>query len=368
MINSNSHENDSNEGSSNIKFVDRLLSCHKGNLHKFKLSATKLGSPSKALKMLMETLLQKNISELILEAHLDEHFIIIGSIKYCLKLKVLVLSGCFMFLSLQNFDGFRLLHTIDVKDCTIMPKDINALVSNSPLLKKFKFKPHFLYEEVFQIRSSSLRELTIYEKFVQIFLLTPNLCIANFVTPQSLKVNSRTVGLRGNFIKLPVYINNILSYSACCYVFQKYPPTLNYLTTMVMILDSSEQCFYSTNRLFRQVPTLQKLIIYLEPVDSSSVSGAYKIQDKLFPCLREATIIPFFSSQTVFEFAKILLSNAPLLERLMVRGEMKDCEVSKLNKIPKLSTKAEIKFSKSCFCVEGKFQGCCCSVCDVMAW
>lgn len=64
----------------------------------------------------------------------------------------------------------------------------------------------------------------------------------------------------------------------------------------------------------------------LEPVELSSTSRPYKIQDETFPDLREATITPFLNSETemVLELAEIILSKAPLLERLTIRSEMKD--------------------------------------------
>ncbi|KAJ4797460.1 F-box/RNI-like superfamily protein [Rhynchospora pubera] len=356
--NSNSHQNRSDEEESRIgKFVNQLLTCHKGNLHKFKLSGFYLCSL--VTKTWIKILSQKQINELILEAYPDK-FEVIFYINFCLELKVLVLSRCLLYLPLE-FDGFKLLHTIDLRDCSFLLRGITELVSICPLLKKLTFKPLYFYEVII-IDSPSLEELTIYGKFTKIYLLTPKLCIVNFAT------TARTVELRGNLIKLHVYIEDILSYGASCFFLQKYPPSLNYLTMMVMILSSSEYRNYYLRQLFQGVPKLQRLIVYLEPGDPSYVSISYKIQDQIFPCLVEATIIPFFSSVTVFEFAEFILRCAPLLKRLIISCEMKDCEVSKLNGIRKLSTKAEIIFGKSCVTSEGKFEGCCCSMCDIVAW
>ncbi|KAJ3708267.1 hypothetical protein LUZ61_011972 [Rhynchospora tenuis] len=353
-INSNPHQNHGREEeSSNEKFVDRLLSCHRGNLNKFKLSGLELSMVD--IKPWMQILSQKQISELILEAYTNK-FVVSFGIDFCLKLKVLVLSRCFIHLPLE-FDGFKLIHTIDLRDCSSLQKSIERLISLCPLLEKLKFKPICYEDEVIQIHSTNLRELTIYGKNVQVSLLTPGLCAANFVT------TSRTVGLRGNIIKLPIHIYDIEPCGAFCF-FLKYPSTLNYLTTMIMILEPSEHQIYFAYESIRRVPMLQKLVAYLEP---SHISSGYKIQGKTLPCLKEATIIPYQNS-VVFEFAEFILSCAPLLERLTIRGDMKDCEVSKLNEIHKLSTKAEIIFHKSCFNADGKFEGCCCSMCDIVAW
>ncbi|KAJ4768513.1 F-box family protein [Rhynchospora pubera] len=354
--NSNSHQNHSDEEESRIeKFVNQLLTCHRGNLHKFKLS----GLTSLVTEPWIQILSQKQINELILEAH-PYKFVVIFYTNFCLALKVLVLSRCLVYLPL-NFDGFKLLHTIDLRNCRFRLKGITEFVSFCPLLKKLTFKLPY-DDEVIIIDSLNLEELTIYGKFTEIYLLTPKLCIVNFVT------TDRTVELRGNLIKLHVYIKDILSYGASCFFLQKYPPSLNYLTMMVMILSSSEYQTYYARQLFQEVPKLQRLIVYLEPGDPSSVSISYKIQDQIFPCLVEATIIPFFSSVTVYECAEFILRCAPLLKRLIISCEMKDCEVSKLNGIRKLSTKVEIIFGKSCVTSEGKFEGCCCSMCDIVAW
>ncbi|KAJ4748278.1 F-box/RNI-like superfamily protein [Rhynchospora pubera] len=372
-IKSNSHQNKGNlEESRNEKFVNQLVSCHKGNLHKFKLSGKKLCGflPSRW----MQTLSQKQISELILEAEIEERLHIGGNgFSCCLKLKVLVLSRC-VFILPSEFDGFRLLHTLDIRDCIAIKMDISTLVSLCPLLEKLTLKPTF--DQVIKINAPNLRELTIYGKFYLVSLLTPNLCIAKFVTLQSVtKATSRTVGIQGNLIKQPVYIygiksskpeNGILSCSTFCYFLWDYPPTLQYLITMVVILEPSE--YYIAHKLLGGVSFLQKLVLYLEPVDPSSVSKVNKVQDKIFPRLREATIIPFSSSEIVFEFTESILRNAPILENLTVKGEMKDSEIFKLNEIPKLSAKAEIIFCKSYFCADGKFQCCCCPQCDIVVW
>ncbi|KAJ4793395.1 F-box/RNI/FBD-like domain protein [Rhynchospora pubera] len=315
----------------------------------------------------MKTLSQKQISELSIEADTDQVLFTTSLMSSCFKLKVLVLSRCFVHFP-QEFDGFRLLHTIDLRDCTIAPKGIAGLVSYCPLLEILKFKPKSFIDRDIKIHSPNLRELTIYGKFTQVSLLTPNLCKANFVIRQ-LEATSKIVGLRGNLIKFPIYINDISSSRAFCYFLEKDPPTLNYLSTMVMILAPLEyHHIYSACLLLRRNRTLQKLVVFLEPVDRLPFSSDYKLHDYKFPFLTEATIIPFASSEGVIELAEIILINAPLLGRLIVRGEMNDCEVSKLNKIDKLSTKAEIILSESCFCVDGKYEGCGCCMCNIVAW
>ncbi|KAJ4748259.1 FBD-associated F-box protein [Rhynchospora pubera] len=344
------------EESMDEKFVNQLFSCHKGNLHKFKFSGLKSGMVDTA--SLMQILSQKQINELILEASPDD-FVLVSGINLCLKLKLLMLSRCFIYLPVEEFDGFRLLHTVDLKDCSFLQKGITELVSLCPLLEKLKFKALSSEDDDIQIHAPNLRELTICGKFAQVSLVTPNLCTINFVR------TFRTVGLRGNFIRLPICINDILCYDGFCYFLQKHPPTLNYLTMMIMILEPTEHQIHFANLSFRRVPMLQKLIIYLEPI--KPLSSAYKIQDKILPCLREATIIPFRNSEAVLEFAEYILSCSAVLQRLTIRGDMKDCEVSKLNKISKLSTKTEIIFTIPCFSAEGKFEGCCCSMCNIVA-
>ncbi|KAJ1703783.1 hypothetical protein LUZ63_003562 [Rhynchospora breviuscula] len=342
------------------KFVDQLFSCHKGNLHKFRVSdlkSTMIFGLSR-----MRILSQKHIKELILEACPDQ-YITISSIEHCLELKALVLSNCYINLPLK-FDGFKLLQTIELRDSRVFNNGIADLLSFCPVLEKLTFKLRSYDKQIIIIDSPSLRKLTIYGKFAELSLLAPNLYTAKFVT------TSRTVEVRGNFIKLPVYINDILSDDSSCYFFKKYPPTLNYLTTMVMIVapPNWKRRIYNAIQFFG-ASMLQKLIVYLEPVDPSSVSNSYTIEDQIFPCLREAIIIPFFSSEIVFEFAEFILSCAPQLKRLIIGDEIKDSEVPKWNEIRKLSMKAEIIFSKSCFHnAEGKFEGCCCSMCDIMAW
>ncbi|KAJ4748250.1 F-box/FBD/LRR protein [Rhynchospora pubera] len=345
------------------KLVNQLFSCHEGNLHKFRVSGLK--HRMFCTSSWMRILSQKHISELILEACPDHQYIYItvADIKLCLKLRVLVLSSCHFYLP-TKFDGFKLLHTIEIRNCCLSDKGITDLVSFCPLLEKLSFELLSYDEQIIIIDSLSLRELTIYGKFAELSLLAPNLYMLKFVT------TSRTVELRGNFIKLPVYINDILSDDASCYFLQKYPPTLNCPTTMVIIVapPNLKHRTYNANELFG-ASMLQKLIVYLEPVDPSSVSNSYTIQDQIFPCLQEAIIIPLFSSKTVFEFAEFILTCAPQLKRLTIRGEMKDPDVAKWNEIHKLSMKVEILFSKSCFDnAEGKFEGCCCSMCDIMAW
>ncbi|KAJ1699400.1 hypothetical protein LUZ63_007912 [Rhynchospora breviuscula] len=317
----------------------------------------------------LKTLSQKHISELTIEADADQVLYITNFICYCLELKVIVLSRCFVDLPLE-FDGFKLLHTVELMDCTISPKGITGLVSHCPLLENLKFRiKSVIADKAIKIHAPNLRELTICGKFTQVSMVTPSLRKADFVTHQ-LEATSRTVGLSGDLIKLPIYINDISYSPAFCYFLEKDPPTLNYLSMMVMILAPLEyDHIYSACILLERNPTLQKLVVYVEPADLLPFSSDYKLHDYYkFPCLTEATIIPFASSEAVIELAEIILINAPLLERLIFRGEMNDCEVSKLNKIDKLSTKAEIIFSESCFCVDGKYEGCGCCMCNIVAW
>ncbi|KAJ1703810.1 hypothetical protein LUZ63_003589 [Rhynchospora breviuscula] len=374
---SNSPQNNDNVEESRIEnLVGRLFSCHKGSLYKFKLSGTK------HITLLpiswMKTLSEKQISELILEPNIDKFLYMLGDgFSRCLNLKVLVLSRCFVFLPSNRCDGFRLLHTIDLRDCVIHEMSITGLLPLCPILEKLTVKPS-CFDQSIHIDAPKLRELIIYGDFKRVSLVTPNLCTANFVTPQSImKATPRTVGLRGDLIKLPGYIygtpfdiqeNDVLSSSTFSYLFRNYPPTLNHLLNigLVMILAPEEHCI--VHEVFRELSRLEKLILYLEPVDPSSFSNVNKVQDGIFPCLIEATIIPFSSSKTVFEFAEMILSNAPLLDRLTIKCEMEDFDVFKLKDIRKLSTKAEIVFSKPCFCVDGKYQCCCCPECEVVAW
>ncbi|KAJ4817489.1 F-box family protein [Rhynchospora pubera] len=69
-IHSNVHQNIGNEEELTTTFVDKLFSCHKGNLYKFKLSGVK---PDIVFHVRwIETLSQKHVSELILENDTDK--------------------------------------------------------------------------------------------------------------------------------------------------------------------------------------------------------------------------------------------------------------------------------------------------------
>ncbi|KAJ4748280.1 F-box/RNI-like superfamily protein [Rhynchospora pubera] len=374
---SNSPQNNDNAEKSRIeKLVDQLFGCHKGNLYKFKLSGTKLITflPTRWMKILSK----KQISELILEPNTDKFLYMIGDgFSCCLNLKVLVLSKCFVFLPSNQCDGFKLLHTIDLRDCVIHEMRITGLLSLCPLLEKLTVKPS-CFDQSININAPKLRELIIYGDFTRVSLVTPNLCIANFITPQTItKATPRTVGLRGDLIKLPVHIYGLSfdiqekdasSSSTFSYLFRNYPPTLNNLLNIGMVMILAPEEHYIAHEVFRELSRLENLILYLEPIGPSYVSKVNKVQDGIFPCLRQATIIPFSSSETVLEFAEMILTNAPLLERITIKGEMRSCDAFKLNEICKLSTIAEIIFSKSCFCVNGKHQCCCCPECEVVAW
>ncbi|KAJ4798774.1 F-box/FBD/LRR protein [Rhynchospora pubera] len=141
--------NGDNEKSTIDKFIDQLFSCHKGNLHKFRISNLKtrmlLTSP------LMRILSQRHIKELILEAFPDQYILILG-IERCLELKVLVLSDCYIDLPLK-FDGFKLLQTIELRDSRFFDKGIADLLSFCPVLEKLTFKLQYCDKQIIIIDS-----------------------------------------------------------------------------------------------------------------------------------------------------------------------------------------------------------------------
>ncbi|KAJ4821412.1 F-box/RNI-like/FBD-like domains-containing protein [Rhynchospora pubera] len=201
-ISSSHHNMVSNESSRIINFVDTLLPCYKGPVRKFRYSGTE---PSfTVLQKWMRMLSEKHISELALEIVPNLLFVLINcsSLFSTLELKELVLGKCNILLPTETgFSGFRLLQTLDLRNCLVSGGGLTELIALCPLLRQLKISPGPA-AGVLEIHAPNLQELMICGNFTLVSLLTPKLCKVNFIT-------SPSVELRGDLIQSSVTIQGL---------------------------------------------------------------------------------------------------------------------------------------------------------------
>jgi hypothetical protein len=161
------------------KYVDMLLSNHKGPINKFTLC---MKHPDfEDLDQWINVLGSKGVQDLHLAFNtLDGHFSEVPpSFFSCfLDLTNLDLGGCMLDMP-QVFGGFKLLRNIELDTVTLVGGDIEKLVSSCPLLEALNLVDwlHCLGNLV--IRSQSLEKLTIDAYFKHLLLETPKLFAFN---------------------------------------------------------------------------------------------------------------------------------------------------------------------------------------------
>lgn len=170
-----------------IRFVDQLLARHNGNIRKFKIYG--ITYSHMVFQNWMLILSKKYISEIIVQGVNErETHILPYHFSSCSNLKFVALSCCLILVVKgMNFNGFRFLHTLELRDCMIFEDELAELISGCPLLEELTFFQSKPYYWDIIICAPNLRELTICSCIEHISLLTPKLMKANFTVPCSLE-------------------------------------------------------------------------------------------------------------------------------------------------------------------------------------
>jgi len=118
-----------------VEFICKVLSLHKGPLHKFEITHRYLQSCPEIDQWIL-SLSKKNIADLTLELGKDEFFRMPSCLFNCEKLTRLKLSCCELDLP-HSFNKFPCLKSLNFERVLISSEAIERLISSFPLLENF---------------------------------------------------------------------------------------------------------------------------------------------------------------------------------------------------------------------------------------
>ncbi|KAJ3676550.1 hypothetical protein LUZ60_003962 [Juncus effusus] len=338
-----------------IKFVDLLLALHIGPIFKFELFSMK--SCHEAFERWILLLSRKEINEIILKLYHKISYKIPSTFFSCHNLKHINLSSCIINLP-EGFNGFKNLTLISLEYCTINESELAKLVSVCPQLENLTLIGIFYVRLL--ISAPNLKELGICGDFKELILETPNLIKAriergSIVPVQSLSSSNHEI----NFIKALGSLSSIkkisilgdfLKYLVVGSLPDEFPLKFNCLAELVIDIDISkkEEVDFAIC-MFQNAPNLQ--ILHFKRAASASQNTSnyqdFKISESglIFKNLREVNIIGFRVSEMLFEFMKLVLRSAPVLERLNIKEAIEDSGImNELVEFERLSNSAQIAF------------------------
>ncbi|KAJ4760872.1 F-box/RNI-like/FBD-like domains-containing protein [Rhynchospora pubera] len=304
------------EGSTESKLtmlVDKVLLVHQGSILKFKFDSEH--PCTEAIGQWMLNLSRNGIRDLELRFSGGERSKISSRLFSCLALERVDLSGCIINIP-QDFQGFKLLRTLSLDNFDLTGISINNVVSSCPLLERLKLV-HFFHEGCLRILAPSLKHLAI-------------------------------------FVTGPIPEN--------------LPTILNHLTEMSLVVFSCDRDQIAiAHCLCQNAPNLKALDIqFFDDDDDDDDDGEDRPQgqtfwkskateDRLFKCLEivnilyvQMTELSYRRDESMLEFAELVLSTAPVLEKMnIIDYEDPTVYSTKVNCLPKLSKKVDIVFVKT---------------------
>ncbi|XP_078153502.1 F-box/FBD/LRR-repeat protein At1g13570-like [Carex rostrata] len=342
-----------------IELVDKVLQVHRGPIKKFRLVSRHACNEAIGRWMLI---LSTNKIE-----HLDLFFCgdacrkgeIPSCFFSCNTLKSVFLSG-FSINVPQFFNDFTLLHTLCLHHFNLSVFVIEKLVSSCPLLEHLDLST-FVQQGCLRILAPKLTFLAICGVFNDICLETPKLvegiiCLHGVIgdyAKDGKEINiTRALGQLSNIQKLAI-LGKFIDHLAMGPIPKNLPPMFNHLSKLSVDLGSGWNEISAALYLFQNAPNLKQLQIKCSYFDYPPYVGDWwelkAIRDCLFKRLEVVNILldqvsgSLNRTKSMLEFAKLVLSTAPLLEKFRVRHLKDDMVVFKeLKLFPKLSEKCKI--------------------------
>ncbi|XP_078157425.1 F-box/FBD/LRR-repeat protein At1g13570-like [Carex rostrata] len=349
-----------------VNLVDRVLLVHQGLIRLFVLVSKH--ACNEAIGCWIHALSTNGIEELHLTFKGRERCEIPSSRFFsCTALKFVCMSGCIINVP-QFFNGFTLLHTLRLSNFNLSGFGIEKLVSSCPLLEHLELRS-FFQEGCLRILAPNLTYLDILGGFHDICLETPKLVsgviwlitdnddFEEFSVAKHMKESNitRALGRLSSIQRLEVR-GEFFDYLAVGPIPENLPAIFNHLTEIFVLLRIHQDMMPTALCLFQNAPNLKVLRIEFwdfEDMDEPHVQASWElkaIQDCLFKDLEVVNImceqinkLPLQSSKWILEFAKLVLSTAPMLEELNVT-DLGDAMVvfEELKLFPKLSVKCKI--------------------------
>lgn len=149
-----------------IRFIDRVLLLHDGQIHKFKLSTSYLQSCPDIDQWILY-LSRHDIKELTLELGEGEWFRAPHCLFSCNKLSHIELFRCELDPP-PNFRGFLCLKTLNLQQVLVAPEVIESLISGCPLLESLTLS--YFDSLALTIRAPNLKYLCLEGEFKDICL------------------------------------------------------------------------------------------------------------------------------------------------------------------------------------------------------
>lgn len=149
-----------------IRFIDRVLLLHNGQIHKFKLSTSYLQSCPDIDQWILY-LSRHDIKELTLELGEGEWFRAPHCLFSCIKLSHIELFRCELDPP-PNFRGFLCLKSLNLQQVLVAPEVIESLISGCPLLENLTLS--YFDSLALTIRAPNLKYLCLEGEFKDICL------------------------------------------------------------------------------------------------------------------------------------------------------------------------------------------------------
>ncbi|KAJ4732538.1 F-box/RNI/FBD-like domain protein [Rhynchospora pubera] len=345
-----------------VKLVDNVLMVHYGPILKFKLVSK--NPCNEAIGRWMHILSKNGIGCLELRYGGDEGCKIPSRLFSCDALKHVHLSGCIINVP-QTFQGFKLLHALSLDRFHLTGFSIGNLASCCPLLEDLTLS-RFVLQGCLHILAPNLISLNIRGEFHDLCLETPKLSSGsiylNSRNRDYIKYSAAKAGKRSNITRALGYLHNIqklnvdgnfIEYLAMGPIPENLPTIFNHLTEIfVFVCGSHQEEIAAALCLFKSAPNLKILHIEFreyEVEDQLQVQTFWKLEATegcLFKCLKTVDILHVHYSvliaESMLEFAKLVLSTSPVLEKLNIFDFVDASFFAELEDFPKLSKKSEV--------------------------
>ncbi|KAJ3676561.1 hypothetical protein LUZ60_003973 [Juncus effusus] len=300
-----SNPNPTNRLSKFIRFIDMFLLLHNGPIRKFSLFTS---FPfHDAIERWILILSKNKIEEICIELNaLSFPFMIPYLFCSCCLLRKIQLANCISEFLPLSFEGFKLLHSLKLKDCIMGDDYLNHLIAKSPNLEDLDL------------------DLDLMEFGENLIINAQNLKI--------LKIEGRwkkELEILGHFIK--------------------YFSEISFVNLKVLKLEmdlSDHKLDYFALSLFQNTPMLEKLYIKnMVEQDMGQVNGTFwksAPKENIFTNLKHFEICHDHESNSLCAFAKVVLSTASLLETFYIVNPERAPPVKKLLWIKRASNKVEV--------------------------
>ncbi|KAM0846122.1 hypothetical protein ACQ4PT_055885 [Festuca glaucescens] len=343
-----------------LKFTDMFLSLHDGPILKFGLNTKDIQiSTGGHIYRWMLILSRKRIKELQLRTTMQTCYKIPSSFFSCHELESVQLHFCRLTTSQLPLlsKGFKQLHTLHLQYCYVVGGNNFAdLVASCPNLNKLTLNRILSLADI-NIHSTKLKILTVDGYFKHLNLHTPYLTSAVIKLRHLSRDASKT---RCNFIFSQFiaslsdvedisFLGPILEHAEHEFLVLKPPKSFNRLTKISLDLDlgnlkEANLALY----LFQHAPYLQ--LINLQLTSKKPMVPAVHFWESidrhvcLFQNVRVVGMINFTGSGAELGFLKLILEDAPVLKKALIKdyGKLGKDDLKNLLKMRRASKDAEI--------------------------